>query len=41
MANRDIKKESKKKKRADTGTRSLKPIMPEPEIVKKAKKKDR
>ena len=42
MANRDIKKEVRKKKKADSGTiPSLKPIMPEPEIVKKAKKKDK
>lgn len=41
MANRDIKKEVKKKKKtADTGALpSLKPIMSEPELVKKAKKK--
>lgn len=40
MANRDIKKEAKKKKKADTGIApSLKPIMPEPELVKKPKKK--
>lgn len=39
MANRDIKKEVKKKKKADTGiVSSLKPIMPQPEIVKKPKK---
>lgn len=39
MANRDIKKEVKKKKKADTGALpSLKPIMPEPELVKKPKK---
>jgi hypothetical protein len=41
MGNRDIKKEVKKKKKADTGSTgpSLKPMMPEPEIVKKTKKK--
>lgn len=40
MANRDFKKEVKKKKKADTGTvPSLKPMMPEPEVVKKPKKK--
>jgi hypothetical protein len=39
MANRDIKKEVKKKKKAETGALpSLKPIMPEPELVKKPKK---
>ena len=40
MANRDIKKEVKKKKKTDTAAAlpSLKPIMPEPEIVKKTKK---
>jgi hypothetical protein len=39
MGNKDIKKEVKKKKKADTGALpSLKPIMPEPEIVKKSKK---
>lgn len=40
MANRDIKKEVKKKKKTDTvaALPSLKPIMPEPEIVKKTKK---
>ncbi len=39
MANRDIKKEVKKKKKADTGVMpSLKPIMPEPEVIKKPKK---
>jgi hypothetical protein len=39
MANRDIKKEVKKKKKADTGVLpSLKPIMSEPELVKKPKK---
>jgi hypothetical protein len=41
MANRNIKKEVKKKKKADVGTTpSLKPMMPEPEVVKKTKKKD-
>jgi hypothetical protein len=39
MANRDIKKEVKKKKKADTGVMpSLKPIMAEPELIKKPKK---
>ncbi len=41
MGNRDIKKEVKKKKKTDTSGAlpSLKPIMPEPELVKKPKKK--
>lgn len=41
MGNRDIKKEVKKKKKTDTGATasSLKPMMPEPEVVKKSKKK--
>jgi hypothetical protein len=42
MANRDIKKEVKKKKKTDAGSGSLpslKPMMSEPEIVKKPKKK--
>jgi hypothetical protein len=40
MANRDYKKEVKKKKKTDTGVLpSLKPIMSEPEVVKKPKKK--
>lgn len=41
MANRDIKKEVKKKKKTDISTAlpSLKPMMQEPEVVKKAKKK--
>ncbi len=40
MANRDIKKEVKKKKKvSDTGALpSLKPIMSEPELIKKPKK---
>jgi hypothetical protein len=41
MGNRDIKKEVKKKKKSDTGASampSLKPMMTEPELVKKAKK---
>ena len=39
MANRDIRKEVKKKKKTDTGVMpSLKPIMAEPEVVKKPKK---
>lgn len=42
MANRDIRKEVRKKKKTDSGTTpSLKPIMTEPEVVKKAKKKDK
>lgn len=41
MANKDIKKGNKKKKKADSGsTPSLKPIMSEPEVVKKSKKKN-
>ncbi|MDD4112156.1 MAG: hypothetical protein PHC56_03880 [Herbinix sp.] len=40
MANRDIKKEVRKKKKTDVGTvPSLKPMMSEPEVVKKPKKK--
>ena len=40
MANRDIKKEVKKKKKTDTvALPSMKPMMSEPEVVKKAKKK--
>ena len=40
MGNRDIKKDVKKKKKADTGVLpSLKPIMAEPEVIKKPKKK--
>ncbi len=40
MANRDFKKEVKKKKKADTGVLpSLKPMMSEPEVIKKQKKK--
>ncbi len=39
MANRDIKKEVKKKKKSDTTPlASLKPMMSEPEVVKKTKK---
>ncbi len=39
MANRDIKKEVKKKKKSDTGVLpSLKPMMSEPELIKKPKK---
>lgn len=39
MANRDIKKEAKKKKKTDTGALpSLKPMMSEPELIKKPKK---
>jgi predicted CopG family antitoxin len=39
MANRDIKKEVKKKKKGDTGVLpSVKPMMSEPEVIKKSKK---
>lgn len=39
MANRDIKKEVKKKKKTDTvAMPSLKPMMPQPEVIKKSKK---
>lgn len=39
MANRDIKKEVKKKKKADTSViPSLKPMVSEPEIIKSKKK---
>jgi hypothetical protein len=39
MANKNIKKEVKKKKKSDTGVLpSLKPIMSEPEVIKKPKK---
>ncbi len=40
MGNRDIKKEAKKKKKTDTtgALPSLKPMMSEPELVKKPKK---
>ncbi len=39
MANRDIKKDVKKKKKADTGIMpALKPMMAEPEVIKKSKK---
>jgi hypothetical protein len=39
MANRDIKKDVKKKKKTDTtALPSLKPIMSEPEVIKKPKK---
>lgn len=40
MGNRDIKKDVKKKKKTDTTgvMPSLKPMMPQPEIIKKAKK---
>lgn len=39
MGNRDIKKEVKKKKKTETGVLpSLKPMITEPEIVKKPKK---
>ena len=40
MGNRDIKKDVKKKKKTDTAVLpSLKPIMSEPEVIKKPKKK--
>ncbi|MDF2942699.1 MAG: hypothetical protein K0S01_1557 [Herbinix sp.] len=40
MGNRDIKKDVKKKKKTETGALpSLKPIMSEPEVIKKPKKK--
>ena len=41
MGNRDIKKEVKKKKKTDTAAvlPSLKPMMSEPEVIKKSKKK--
>ncbi|WP_267023835.1 hypothetical protein [Variimorphobacter saccharofermentans] len=40
MANRDIKKEVKKKKKSETSALpSLKPMMAEPELIKKQKKK--
>lgn len=40
MGNRDIKKDVKKKKKTDTGVMpSLKPMMSEPEVIKKTKKK--
>lgn len=40
MGNRDIKKEVKKKKKTDTTAAlpSLKPMMAEPEVIKKPKK---
>ncbi len=39
MANRDIKKEVKKKKKADIGVLpTVKPMMPQPEVIKKPKK---
>lgn len=39
MGNRDIKKDVKKKKKSETAALpSLKPIMPEPEVIKKPKK---
>ncbi|MDF2543363.1 MAG: hypothetical protein K0S47_3081 [Herbinix sp.] len=41
MGNRDIKKEVKKKKKSDITTAaapSLKPMMAQPEIIKKPKK---
>lgn len=39
MGNKDIRKETKKKKKSDIGAvSSLKPMMPEPELVKKSKK---
>ncbi len=40
MGNRDIKKDVKKKKKTETGVLpSLKPMMSEPEMIKKSKKK--
>jgi hypothetical protein len=41
MGNRDIKKDVKKKKKSDTVgvLPSLKPMMSEPEVIKKPKKK--
>lgn len=39
MANKNIKKEVKKKKKSDMDfTPSLKPMMPQPEVIKKPKK---
>lgn len=39
MGNRDIKKDVKKKKKADIGVLpSVKPMMSEPEVIKKPKK---
>jgi len=39
MANKNIKKEVKKKKKTDTGVLpSLKPMASEPEVIKKPKK---
>lgn len=39
MGNRDIRKETKKKKKSDTGVLpSVKPMVSEPEIIKKPKK---
>lgn len=40
MGNRDIKKDVKKKKKTDTvaALPSLKPMMSEPEVIKKPKK---
>jgi hypothetical protein len=41
MANKNIRKETKKKKKTDaTATPSLKPMMAQPELVKKAKKSE-
>lgn len=42
MANRDIKKDvKKKKKKTDVAAiPSLKPIMPQPEVIKKPKKSE-
>ncbi|MDF2514420.1 MAG: hypothetical protein K0S04_4286 [Herbinix sp.] len=39
MANRDIKKDVKKKKKTDTAPLpSLKPMLQQPEVIKKTKK---
>jgi len=40
MGNRDIKKDVKKKKKGESPAAlpSLKPMMPEPEVIKKPKK---
>jgi hypothetical protein len=39
MANKNIKKEVKKKKKSDIGVLpSIKPVMTQPELVKKSKK---
>lgn len=38
MGNKDIRKEPKKRKKSTSILPSLKPVMPEPELVKKSKK---